>query len=275
MQKNTVVPHMSPVVLMYHRVCADPEWRPSEFLVSATAFRRHMTYLKSHGYWTPRLSDVLRAGGRAPCRPGHPVVLTFDDGYADNLANAVPVLRELGFTASFFPVLDLQRRFNDWDTAPELRAPLLTVDEMHALEDAGMELGSHTLTHPRLTRAGASQLADELARSREVLGTVAARPLPVLAYPYGDVDDRVKRAAREAGYEAALAVNSGPLDMRADPFEIRRQRVGNGSSDGYLRLILSGAEKLYAWSKWKVCIGFAAVTRIERNRCELGASRVP
>jgi peptidoglycan/xylan/chitin deacetylase (PgdA/CDA1 family) len=259
-------PAVSPVVLMYHRVCADDEWRPSEFVVKASTFRRQMTYLAEHGYWTPRLSDVLCAGGRALCRPGRPVVLTFDDGYADNLANALPVLRELGFTAAFFPVLDLRRRFNCWDDAPELSAPLLTVDEMRALEDAGMQLGSHTITHPRLTRSSASELAEELSRSREILASIVARPLPVLAYPYGDVDGRVKRAAREAGYEAALAVNSGPLDMRADPFEIRRQRVGNSSSDGYLKLILSGAEKLYAWSKWKVSTSLASVRRLESDR---------
>lgn len=259
MQRNVAVPAVSPVVLMYHRVVADGAWQPSPFVVRASTFRRQMSWLVEHGFWTPRLSDVLAAGGRAPCRRGRPVVLTFDDGYADNAVNAVPILRALGFTAAFFPVLDLRRRFNWWDEAPELRAPLLSRAGLAELEDQGMELGSHTLTHPRLTRLAAPELADELRRSREVLATIAARPLPVLAYPYGDVDARVKRAARDAGYEAALAVYSGPLDMQADRFEIRRQRVGDGAGEGYLRLLLSGAEKLYAWSKWKVSARFAAV----------------
>jgi len=255
---NTMV---SPVVLMYHRVCRDEAWRPSAFVVTLTAFRRQMSWLARHGYYTPRVSDVLSDGGRAPCVVGRPVVLTFDDGYADVLENAVPVLRAFGFTAAVFPVLDLERRFNHWDDAPELKGPLLALDQLRDLEKAGLELGSHTVTHARLTRAGDDALAWELARSREVLAAIAARPLPVLAYPYGDVDGRVKEAARAAGYEAALAVNSGPLDWRADAFEIRRQRVGNVSSDAYLRLILSGAEKLYAWSKWKVRRGIASMTR--------------
>ena len=267
MQPRNEVRLASPLVLMYHRVCDDREARPSEFVVTASAFRRHMRYLAEHGYWTPRLSDVLRAGGRAPRRRGTPVLLTFDDGYADNFANALPALAEHGFTAAFFPVLDLRRRFNHWDDAPELRAPLMSVDELRALEDAGMELGSHTLGHPWLTRASAARLADELERSREVLASVAQRPLAVLAYPYGDVDARVKRAVQATGYEAALAVNSGPLDIRADPFEIRRQRVGNGS----LRLILSGAERLYAWSKWKVGSRLAAMGRNGERAPDLGA----
>jgi peptidoglycan/xylan/chitin deacetylase (PgdA/CDA1 family) len=257
---------VSPIVLMYHRVCADAEWRPSEFVVTASTFRAQMRYLAEHGYYTPRLSDVLRAGGKAPRGRRTPVLLTFDDGYRDNLENAVPVLREHGFTAAVFPVLDLSRRLNCWDQAPALRAPLLDERELRAVEDAGLELGSHTMTHPWLTRSGAAELADELARSREVLARVAARPLPVLAYPYGDVDARVKRAVLEAGYSAALAVNSGPLEIGADPLEIRRQRVGNGASEAYLRLILSGAEKLYAWSKWKVRARLASARRHREPR---------
>ncbi len=252
---------MSPVVLMYHRISRDDASPASDFVVSARAFRRQLSWLARHGCYTPRLSDVLRDGGRAPSVCGRPVVITFDDGYADVLENAAPVLRSFGFTAAIFPVLDLERRFNHWDGAPELRGPLLGVEDLRALERGGFELGSHTMTHARLTRADDAALAWELARSREVLAGIAARPLPVLAYPYGAVDARVKRAARVAGFEAALAVNSGPLDWRADPLEVRRQRVGNGASDAYLRLVLSGAEKLYAWSKWKVRRGLASVAR--------------
>ncbi len=249
----------NPVVLMYHRVCRDEDWRPSAFVVSASAFRRQMAWLARHGCYTPRVSDVLRDGGRAPAVCGRPVVITFDDGYADVLANAVPILRAFGFTAAVFPVLDLARRFNHWDEAPELAAPLLSTDELRAVDAAGLELGSHTMTHASLVTADDGALRWELERSREVLAGIAVRPLPVVAYPFGDVDDRVKEAARAAGYEAALAVNSGPLDWRADPLEVRRQRVGNGASDAYLKFILSGAEKLYAWSKWKVRRGFASV----------------
>ncbi|HEX9049853.1 MAG TPA: polysaccharide deacetylase family protein [Anaeromyxobacter sp.] len=248
---------MSPVVLMYHRVCRDEPRRPSEFVVSAATFRRQMSWLARHGYYTPRISAVLRDGGRAPCVCGRPVVLTFDDGYRDVLENAVPVLRAFGFTAAVFPVLDLARRFNHWDEASELAGPLLTPDELRAVEDAGLELGSHTMTHAALPRATDGALRWELVRSREVLAEIAARPIPALAYPYGEVDERVKDAARAAGYDAALAVNSGPLDWRDDAYEIRRQRVGDASSDAYMRFIVSGAEKLYAWSKWKVRRGFA------------------
>ena len=246
-------PLVNPLVLMYHRVCADHAARRSEFVVSASTFRRQLRWLHDRGYWTPRLSDVLRAGGRAPRRPGRPVLLTFDDGYADVLAHAVPALAEVGFVASLFPVLDPALRTNAWDEDPALRgAPLLSARALREVEAAGLELGSHGLRHRWLTRCGDAELQDELVRSRALLASIAARPLPVLAYPYGDVDARVKRAARDAGYEAALAVNAGPLELAADPFEIRRQRVLDRASDAYLRVLVTGTEKLWQWSKWRV-----------------------
>ena len=244
-----------PVVLLYHRVCEDDEWTPSEFVVTTSVFRRQMRYLATHGFRTPRLSTVLGGapGGRAA--GARSAVLTFDDGYADTFENALPILAEFGFTAAVFPVLDMERRSNWWDSTESLRAPLLTPAQLRELESAGVELGSHTLTHPRLTRASDADLALELARSREILASLVARPLPVIAYPYGEVNERVKRAAHAAGYEAGLAVASGPLELRADPYEIRRECIVNVASDSYMTLKLSQANLLYAWSKWKVRSG--------------------
>jgi len=257
---------LQPIVLMYHRICADHAWRESEFVVMTSVFRAQMRFLASGNYYTPTMSEVLGWNGRVPRTGRTPVVITFDDGYAETYENALPVLRELGFCAAVFPVLDLSQRFNSWDSIPALRAPLLTPEDMREMEAAGIEFGSHTVTHPHLTRSTDAELADELSRSREILGSIVARPLPVLAYPYGDVDQRVKAAVREAGYSAALAVASGPLELQADPFEIRRQCVENSASEAYMRLVLSGARKVFAWSKWKVRARLDAMRRPRADR---------
>jgi len=250
---------VQPIVLLYHRICADDAWSPSDFLVTTSVFRAQMRYLASCNYYTPRMSEVLDWNGRVPRTGRTPVLLTFDDGYVDTFALALPILRELGFGATVFPVLDLSCRFNTWDSTPALRAPLLSPGDMRAMEKVGVEFGSHTVTHPRLTRSSDAELTDELDRSRVILGSIVARPLPVLAYPYGEVDERVKRAVRGAGYSAAMAVSSGPLDLHGDPFEVRRQCVTNSASEAYMRLTLSGARKLYSWSKWKFRAGLDAM----------------
>jgi peptidoglycan/xylan/chitin deacetylase (PgdA/CDA1 family) len=254
---SVLTPFLDPVVLLYHRVCADEAWRSSQFLVTATVFREQMRCLAENGYYTPRLSEVLAWVREPTCASRRPILLTFDDGYADTFENALPILQEFGFTATVFPVLATAGSFSWWESDPALRAPLLTRIQMRSMEDAGIEFGSHTLTHPRLTLTRDDELSEELARSREVLASIVSRPLPVLAYPYGDVDERVKRATRDAGYAAAFSVGSGPLDLRADPFEIRRLSVSNATND----LEFCGARKLFGWSKWKVTSAVASVTR--------------
>jgi peptidoglycan/xylan/chitin deacetylase (PgdA/CDA1 family) len=194
-----------------------------------------------------------------------PVVLTFDDGYVDNFENALPILQEFGFTGAVFPVLDLSRRTNWWNSFSALSAPLMSPQQVRAMEDAGMEFGSHSLNHHSLPLLTDSELAEELMRSREVLASIVERPLPVLAYPYGDVDQRVKRAVQRAGYAAALAVNSGPVAIDTDRYEIRRLPVTNRSSDAYMKFKLSGAEQLYRWLKWKVREGLHLTGRLEKS----------
>lgn len=253
---------VTPPILLYHRVCPDEAWRPSEYAVTRSVFREQMWSLARAGHYTPRLSEVLAGEGHVPRSGRAPVVITFDDGFAELLQTALPVLEEVGFTAAVFPVLNLALRANVWDADPALRgAPLLTPAELRAMEAAGIELGSHTVTHPHLTRLGDAALADELERSRDVLGALVSRPLPVLAYPFGDVDERVKRAARASGYAAALAVNTGPLDVGADRYEIRRLCVGNSAGGLYLTLKVSGAERLYRWLRWRAKASLRATAR--------------
>lgn len=260
-----------PTILMYHRVCPDDEWRPSGYAVAASVFREQLRYLSRARYYTPRLSEVLWRGGADRTDGRRPIVLTFDDGYADTFEVAFPILREFGFTAAVFPVLDLDRRFSAWGAQPIMRAPLMTPGSMREMEAAGFEFGSHTMTHPRLTGVGEVELADELSRSREVLASLVARPLPVLAYPFGDVGAREKRAVQRSGYSAALATYSGPLEIRSDPFEIRRVCITNSASDAYMRFKTSGAAKVYEWAKWKAREGLRSTRSWAPSRQASGA----
>jgi peptidoglycan/xylan/chitin deacetylase (PgdA/CDA1 family) len=107
-------------------------------------------------------------------------------------------------------------------------------DQLRDLAERNVEIGSHTLTHAHLTQLGDAELSAELRGSRERIETELGRPCRYVAYPYGDDDERVYRAARAAGYEAGFAA-PGRL-APASVYEL--PRVGIWRQDGLLRVTL-------------------------------------
>jgi peptidoglycan/xylan/chitin deacetylase (PgdA/CDA1 family) len=169
------------------------------------------------------------------------VHVTFDDAFR-SVATAVPVLRRLGFPATVFAcpgLADGDCIFNIPELAPLLQAhkeDLTTMSwaELRDLVENGVEVGSHTLTHPHLTKLGDDELRRELVESRARLEDELGARCRFLAYPFGEEDARVRSAARSSGYEAAFAL---PGDqMSSDPYAV--PRVGIWRRDGTLRAVL-------------------------------------
>jgi peptidoglycan/xylan/chitin deacetylase (PgdA/CDA1 family) len=238
--------------LLYHRVCADNEWYPSPYVVTASAFRRQMEFLHARGFYTPALADVL--DGTATTHNGHgrPFLLTLDDGYLDNFEYAFPVLQEFGFRAIIFLVADFSRRENWWDLREGVpRASLLEPGHIREMSAHGIEFGSHTLHHPHMPSLPDEALREEVTRSRAIIEDVVQKPVDSFSYPYSDLDGRVRNAVIAAGYRCAFAVNTGPRAFSADAFEIRRLNVENGAGWLSLHAKMSGAEKALLYSWWQ------------------------
>ena len=174
----------------------------------------HVRWLLELGYrfmTAGELAAEWRDGDEPP--PGV-AVLTFDDGWRDGLITATPLLEWLGIRATFYVCPNgFGKRFPRF--GPE--AAILTRDEARALHDAGMELGSHTFSHPDLRELSDSELEREVVESRQVVESLTGEPCLTLAYPSGLYDGRVKRAARRAGYELALDCKPAPWDRFAAP----------------------------------------------------------
>jgi len=246
--------------LVYHRVCSDHESAHSDFVVTKTVFQKQMEYLACHDCYTPRLDDLLTGKTNGGISAKRPVILTFDDGYLCIYQNAFPVLQNFGFTAIVFPVTDFSRRTNWWDFKDKaMRAPLLEPHHVDEMRTAGIQFGSHSVNHPSLPCLADDELVEELVRSKQTLEDITKETVSMLAYPYGDVNERVKSAAREAGYSCAFAVNSGPFNFYKDVYEIRRVSVANNSNATYMFSILSGLNAAYKWGKWsaKRLLGFS------------------
>jgi peptidoglycan/xylan/chitin deacetylase (PgdA/CDA1 family) len=199
-----------PLVLMYHSVEAY-ESDPYQVTVHPERFDRQLRWLSRRGLRGVSMAELLRA--RRQGRGDGLVGLTFDDGYADFTTEVLPVLRRYGFTATVFVIAGVLGGHNTWDM-PGPRKSLMAASDVWRAADAGIEIGSHSLTHAHLPEVGDAELADEVCRSRVLLSEVAGREVSGFCYPYGAAGEREVKQVEAAGYDYACAVQGSTLNGR-------------------------------------------------------------
>jgi peptidoglycan/xylan/chitin deacetylase (PgdA/CDA1 family) len=205
-------------------------------------FRRHLDALEDWGATVLPLRQAT-AGLASGTLPDRAVVLTFDDGYASVVETAWPLLRERSMPATLFVVsgsLSTDLRFA-WDECEPVhdRHRLATSDELLGAAAEGLDLGSHTVSHPWLPELPAAELEREMVDSRAALEELLGRPVRSLAYPTGGWTPRVRAAAEAAGYEVAITVDRGLNTPRTPLLSLRRSFAPTDVRD--LRLVLDGA----------------------------------
>lgn len=195
-----------PRILMYHAVCPPPPGNPNKIFTSPELFQAQMQYLKRHKLRGVSVRELRRAVSMGDARGL--VGLTFDDGYENFLQYAVPVLERLGFSATVFVVAGMIGRENDWKFRhdPRPRLKLLGVEGVREASARGMEVGSHSMTHPRLPSLEPGALEEEVDLSRRVLGEMLGESVDGFCYPYGAVDKASVQAVRKAHYVYACTV---------------------------------------------------------------------
>ncbi len=170
-------------------------------------FAEHMRSLARRGFHAiplAQLTDHWRTGAALPPKP---VVLTFDDGFANLLPHAAPILAELGFRATLFVVSRRCGGVNDWPhQCPSIpRLKLLTWDELRQLSRQGFEIGAHTATHPRLTDLSAAEARREIHESKTDIEQHLDVPVTTFAYPFGALNPETTRSVEEH-FAAAVSV---------------------------------------------------------------------
>jgi peptidoglycan/xylan/chitin deacetylase (PgdA/CDA1 family) len=218
-----------PVMLMYHAVTPDtvaPDW---PWAVSMRQFRDQLDFLATEGYATPTMGELAAA----PIQnwPGRTAVITFDDGYADNLA-ACEELQKRGMRATWFIVSGSIGQPPGWPDDGRPAGRLLNADELREMQVNGMEIGSHTVNHVRLTGLDDEHLMQELTHSRTTLEDLLGTAVGSFAYPYGDWDQRCAAAVQQAGYAAACTTEPGWTLRDNSLFQLRRLTILNIDTPG-------------------------------------------
>jgi peptidoglycan/xylan/chitin deacetylase (PgdA/CDA1 family) len=161
---------------------------------------------------------------------GKVVGITFDDGYQNNLRNALPILKKNGFTATCYGVSSLIGGTNAWDKGKVAEKPLMTQQDWQAWHEAGMDVGSHTRTHARLPELTEDSARQEISESKRELEEAIGCEVRHFCYPYGSFKAEHVAMAREADYATATTTNRGRVHAKADPFTLRRIMVARATT---------------------------------------------
>lgn len=216
------------LILNYHRITRpgesiDPRYR--NFTLDETVFRRQLETIRDLGIPVVNLKD-RPATSDAPLQ----IAFTFDDGHLSDLTIAAELLSAFRFTAAFFPVIEHIGRpgYLDWE-------------QLKLLQERGFAIGSHSLTHPVLTRFGPLALALEIRGAKDLIEEHLATTADLFSIPYGRYSPAVLDAIRGAGHLHALSTDPGI--NRGAPFLLKRWNIKASMTPEAFRSILTGKRK--------------------------------
>ena len=232
-------------VLMYHKVNDVPG---NPLTVPVSLFDEQMTQLRELGYSVVTLDDVLAFYSDGGLLPPRPVLITFDDGYRDNLEHAAPILVRHGYPAVLFVSLAFLDDRSPLPHEERLSArglfnPTLDWGELAELEAAGVRVESHGISHRPLAQLPVDEAANEIVLSKLRLEEQLGRPVRSFAYVKGsEAHYRPVHLSllRQAGYELAFTSVSGSNDGSSDPLRLHRYNVEPYAARTF-ELVLSGA----------------------------------
>ncbi len=181
-------------VLMYHSIGVESG---NPIVMPPEQFDTEMKYIKDQGYTTLTLDELYDYFENKVAVPDKSIVITLDDGYENNYTEAFPILKKYGLKATIFMVTSVI------DVNPNC----LTSAQLKEMDKAGIDIESHTATHPDLDTLSYAQQLAELKESKAVLEKLLGRPVKYVAYPTGKYNDDTLKAVQEAGYRMAFTTN--------------------------------------------------------------------
>jgi peptidoglycan/xylan/chitin deacetylase (PgdA/CDA1 family) len=227
-----VMPRVASVpILMYHQVTPSPAASFERYSVTPRRFAAQMRLLAAARYTSITMAELADHWRERKALPRRAVVITFDDGFRDCVEFAVPVLERYRFRAVFYLVAGLMGQTSKWlRAAGAAEFPLMDWSAARRLQDAGMQCGAHSVTHPALAACSPAEARKELVESRRLLEDRLGQQVTHFAYPFGSVSPEVRALAAEAGYVSACATERRLATAQDDLLQLPRVSVYGGES---------------------------------------------
>jgi peptidoglycan/xylan/chitin deacetylase (PgdA/CDA1 family) len=235
-------------ILMYHGITDESERRSAYYKVNTAPamFERQMRFLKESGYETITLGEAVRSLNRRESPGPKRVVITFDDGFRNFYTHAFPVLQKYGQTATMF----LPTAYIKTTRASFKDIECMTWDEVRELRKAGIEFGSHTVSHPKLVELNWTDIERELRDSKNEMETQLGARVTTFAYPYAFPQakplfvQKLSDALVENGYRCCVTTEVGRAHPGDNVYRLKRLPM-NGEDD--VNLFRAKLEGGYDW----------------------------
>lgn len=213
-------------VLNYHQINDHAE---NALTVHTEQFDEQMRYLAENGYHSITPGELIDAWENGTPLPEKPIILTFDDGYADNYENVFPILKKYNLRGTIFLVTDFMGQYENYLTWEQ-------VDEMN--RSGLIDFESHTLSHAKLDQTSPEETWHQLKGSKDVLEQRLGKRADFIAYPCGSFDEELERMTKEAGYRAAFTVRFGLTDPKENPYILDRVPIFGSNTHTFLHFKL-------------------------------------
>jgi peptidoglycan/xylan/chitin deacetylase (PgdA/CDA1 family) len=233
------VSYQHPRILMYHQIANHQHGaRFNGLRVPPEMFDKQLQWLVQNNWKFLTMADLVKQQENIPKKS---VVLTFDDGYLDNLTNALPIMKKYNARATLYLVID--RHDNDWSTKKKkhhdsgelARDPKLNDQQVTELLESGcFELGGHTHTHANLNSLDQKQKIAEIKNSKIKLEQLFNTKVTSFAYPFGIYSEQDVSIVEQSGYSSAVTTDAGIDDSNLPWFKLKRVKI-------------SGKDNLYAF----------------------------
>lgn len=223
-----------PPVLMYHSI--DDHGAKLKLSVSTREFRWQMKYLRDRKYDVvslERLAEIISSGRKIP---RNIAAVTLDDGNLDNYTNAFSILKEYKIPATIFVI-----------SGSIGKPDFLNASQIREMSDAGIDMESHTVTHPHVEGLAKGELKREIVRSKKAIEAITGKPVVTFCFPFGGFNDDARGILEEAGFKAAFVVMPRDNSIKLDLYRMKRIKIVPGPFS-YLdfRIKTSG---YYTWFK--------------------------